>query len=218
MPVCKFRDVERNPSKNPTYSGGRSPQGPSRDTCRSLDAISRWIPSGKDPGASHHTEAEEICGHIWQQRASAQGSSSHATVPCGQTWVKVLPDHKNLNVRGGKDLKDQSSLPHMLTSSIFPSDFNLFQVPRLLPTPRGRSLHSLGAFSAGWRAPSSLQHYKVPPGILQLDYCKLRACKFCHWSPWMLKSSENNSFSAKSWATCSRNAFTALGNLNPFRQ
>lgn len=39
---------------------------------------------------------------------------------------KVLPDVKNLHVIGGKGLKDQSVLPHMLTSSIFPSDFYLF--------------------------------------------------------------------------------------------
>lgn len=30
---------------------------------------------------------------------------------------RVLPDDENLNVRGGKDLKDQSSHPHVLTSS-----------------------------------------------------------------------------------------------------
>lgn len=88
MPVYKLRDMEGNLSKKTTYSGVRSPQGPSEDIFQSLGAISQLIPTGKDPTATHHTEAEEICGHIRQQGASAQGSNFQATVQCGQTWVQ----------------------------------------------------------------------------------------------------------------------------------
>ena len=85
--VYKLRDVERNPSEKSTYSGVRSPRGPSHGTFWSLGATSPLTPPGKDSKGSHHTEAE-ICGHIWQEGASAQGSSSHASVLCGQTWVQ----------------------------------------------------------------------------------------------------------------------------------
>lgn len=54
---------------------------------------------------------------------------------------RVLPEGKNLNVRCGKDLIDQPVLPYIVTSCIFPSDFSLFQAPRLLATPSGRCLH-----------------------------------------------------------------------------